>query len=61
MTKIFTLSVSDEDRESVPPADYNFIITATVGDGAVSADLKFTLQLIDPCSVASMVSLTWSN
>ena len=61
MTRIFTLSVSNEDRESVPPGHYNFIITASIGDGTASVDLRFTLQLIDPCYVSSMVSVTWSN
>ena len=61
MTRTFTVSVSNEDRESVPPGSYKFIITASIGDGTVSVDQRFTLQLIDPCSVSSMVSLTWSN
>ena len=41
MTRIFTLSVSNEDRESVPPGYYNFIITASIGDGTASVDLRF--------------------
>ena len=61
MTKIFTLSVSNEDRESVPPGYYNFVITASIGDDTASVDLRFNLQLIDPCYVSSMVSVTWSN
>ena len=53
-----TFKASGEDREAIPPGDYQFVISGFLG-AILSADSIFTLTLIDPCTLSSKVTALW--
>ena len=53
-----TLRASGEDRESLVPGDYQFVISGFLA-ALASADSYFTLRLVDPCTQNSKVSALW--